>query len=88
MADLLVRRAAEYAGLTPDQASAMTPYDLQVVIEAGVRRVEREKELSAWMVAHLMNATGNFKNSPVSMDDLLGPRWMHQRMLRERGRTE
>jgi hypothetical protein len=82
MADLLCRRAAEYAGLTPDQASEMTPYDLQLVIAAGVRRMEREKERTAWQTSLLLSS---LTKSHVSMDDLLGPAWTHQRMLRERG---
>ena len=82
---MLCERAAEFAGITPAQAADMTPYDLQLVIEAGVRRFERTHEMAAWVTAHLMNATGNFKGSPVRIDDLMGPHWTAKRMLRERG---
>jgi hypothetical protein len=85
MAERLCAMAAEYAGLTPDQATEMTPYDLQLCIEAGGRRLEREHEGRVWLAANLISAHAG---KPISMDDLLGPAWTLKRMRRERGLPE
>ena len=50
---------------------------------AGARgRTEARRELAAWAVSHLMNATGNMRQ-PVTIDQLLGPEWTLRRIQAE-----
>lgn len=52
------------------------------LVKGAQEREERLRELVAWGVMHVMNASGNMKQ-PVTMDKLLGPAYTVRQLKRE-----
>lgn len=63
--------ARRLLGLTPREFGAHTPREVEELIEGARWRRARWYDDHAWVVAHLMNATGNFKEA-VDVQRLLG----------------
>ena len=57
------------------------------MVQAALKERQWWQELAAWVVMHLCNASGNFKQ-PVTMDQLLGPAWTIDRLTRAKAAAD
>ena len=57
-------------GISVSEFWAMTPWELRLALEAGARRLERERQRDAWLAWHIA-AMGRAKRLP-SLRRLLG----------------
>ena len=74
-------------GLTPGAFAALTPRDFYEMVAAQQEERLFWRELAAWVVAHLANASSNLKQ-PATMDTLLGPEWTLRRIKQAERRKE
>ena len=66
-------------GLKPWEFAELTMAEFGELVEGAREREERQRELAAWIVSHLMNSSGNMKQ-PVTMARLLGPEWTRRQI--------
>lgn len=59
-------------GLKPWEFLRCTAEEFRALVDGANDRLRRAEEARAWVVVHLMNATGNFYKDPMTIRKLIG----------------
>jgi hypothetical protein len=64
--------ALKYLPITPDTYWRLTSSELSDMLRGAIYRREQDRELAAWVTAHLMNVAGKVVKKKITADHLLG----------------